>query len=136
MKKHSKIFVFVIGVFVMSSCAKDLHVNYQSDNLNTGTLILKPVSSTEKTFVTINGNLIVENKNVKSVVIENIPKGEYDLHYTSESSWYKNKLDVKVQLQLEKDKTYTQLIEVPPYSTGYWIYVSVLGILPWFLFLI
>jgi hypothetical protein len=120
----------------MSSCAKDLHVNYQSDNLNTGTLILKPVSSTEKTFVTINGNLIVENKNVKSVVIENIPKGEYDLHYTSESSWYKNKLDVKVQLQLEKDKTYTQLIEVPPYSTGYWIYVSVLGILPWFLFLI
>jgi len=136
MNKHSKIFVFVIGVFLMSSCSKDLHVNYQSDSLNTGTLILKPVSSTEKTFVTINGNLIVENKNVKSVVIENIPKGKYDLHYTSESSWYKEKLDVKEQLQLEEDKTYTQLIEVPPYSNAYWIYVCVVSILPWFFFLI
>tara|TARA_B110000967_G_C18609378_1_gene423185 strand:+ start:65 stop:472 length:408 start_codon:yes stop_codon:yes gene_type:complete len=128
-------FLFLMsGLLIFSSCSKHIYVNYQTESANTGKVVLKPSKPTDKTYVTINDNLIVDRKNVKSVTINNVPNGDYNIHYTSDNSWYKDKLDAKIPLKMENGKEMTKLVEVPPYSTGYWIYMSAVAILPWVLF--
>ena len=128
-------FLFLMsGLLIFSSCSKHIYVNYQTESANTGKVVLKPSKPTDKTYVTINDNLIVDRKNVKSVTINNVPNGDYNIHYTSDNSWYKDKLDTKIPLKMENRKEMTKLVEVPPYSTGYWIYMSAVAILPWVLF--
>lgn len=114
--------LFLIGGLLMcTSCAKHLYVDYQSDPSNTGKIVLMPNKPTGGTFVTINDKLIVNKKIVKSVTISNVPKGNYEINYTSENSMYKTKLDAKISVKVNKNDEITKLIEVPPYSTGYYI---------------
>ena len=134
MKKY-KLLVLISGLLVFSSCSKNIYVNYQTESANTGKVVLKPTKPTENTFVTINDNLIVDKKNVKSVTINNVPDGDFSIHYTSDNSFYKDKLDTQITLKMENGKEITKLVEVPPYSTGYWIYMGGMAILPWVLFL-
>jgi len=129
--KKFQISLLVFGLLFFSSCSKKIYVNYQTESANTGTVVLKPSKPTERTFVTINDNLIVDKKKVKFVTINNVPDGDYNIHYTSESGWYKEKLDAKIPVQMENGKEITKLVEVPPYSTGYWIYLTGCAILPW-----
>jgi hypothetical protein len=134
MRKVYSIFLLA-GLLVMSSCTKHIFVNYQTDSSGTGKVVLKPSKPTTKTLVTINDKLIVDMKNAKSVTINNLPIGEYSIHYTSDNSWYKDKLDVKIPLKVEEGSDKTMLVEVPPFSTGYWIYCSGAAILPWVILL-
>ena len=113
-----------MALSISYSCSRKIVVNYQTEKANTGTISLKPVKPTTKTFVTINDNLIVEKKNVKSVKILNVPNGEYKIHYSSDNSWYKNKLDSNIVVKMEGNKEVTKIVEVPPFSTGYWIYIT------------
>jgi len=133
-------FIIAFGLTLLfSSCAKSLYVNYQTDSTNTGTIVLKPTKPTIKTFVTINDNLIIEKKRVKSVTINNIPNGKYNIHYTSDNRWYKEKLDTAESIKMESGKTITKLVEVPPYSNGYYVYngfVFVGSIALWMLILL
>jgi hypothetical protein len=119
------------GLLIFSSCSKHIYVNYQTESANTGKVVLKPTNATSTTYVTINDNLIVDRKNVKSVTINNIPNGDYSIRYTSDNSFYKNKLDAKIPLKMENSKEITKLVQVPPYSTGYWIYLCGIAVLPW-----
>lgn len=122
-------FILIVGLFVFSSCSRHIYVNYQPDSANTGKVVIKPTKPTSRTYVTVNDNLLVDRKYAKSVTINNIPDGEYILHYTSDNTWYKDKMDVKIPLKLEDEKIITKLVEVPPYSTGYWIYSAALVII-------
>lgn len=117
-------------LFLFASCAKNIHVFYQTESTNTGSIMLIPTRPTEKAYVTINDNLIVDKKNVKSVMIENVPEGNYSVHYTSDNSWYKDKLDSHIDLEMVGNHEMTKLIEVPPYSTGYWVFVTAITLLP------
>ncbi len=81
--------VYFTAIFMFTSCSKDIYVNFQTESSNTGKIVLRPSKSTDKTFVTINDNLIVNKKNVKSVTINNVPYGNYIINYTSENGWYK-----------------------------------------------
>jgi hypothetical protein len=110
------------ATFMLSSCMKHITVTYQAEKSNTGTLVLKPNKPTAGTYVTINDNLIVNNKGAKSIIINNLPSGEYSIHYTSENMWYKEKMDARIPLKMDAGREITKLVEVPPYSTGYWIY--------------
>ncbi len=116
--------MLIFSVVFLSSCAKHLYVNYQTDISNTGKIIIKPSKPTSRTFITVNDNLIVEKKHLKSLTIKNVPSGEYGIHYTSESGMYKEKLDTQIQIKMENGKEITKLAEVPPYGTGYWIYIG------------
>jgi uncharacterized protein YcfL len=126
MKKY-QLLILISGLLIFSSCSKHIYVNYQTDSANTGKVVLKPSKPTERTFVTINDNLIVDKKNVKSVTINNVPDGDFNIHYTSDNIWYKDKLDVQIPLKMENGKEMTKLVGVPPYSTGYWIYMGVMA---------
>ncbi len=130
-----RILTMAIGLLFFTSCSKHIYVNYQTETANTGKVVLKPSKPTEKTYVTINDNLIVDKKNVKSVTIRNVPDGDYLIHYTSENGWYKEKLNAKIPLKMENGREITKLIEVPPYSAGYWVYVTGIAILPWIIIL-
>ena len=121
----------ISGLLIFSSCSKHIYVNYQIESVNTGKVVLKPSKPTERTYVTINDKLIVDKKNVRSVTINNVPNGDYNIHYTADNSFYKEKLDVQIPLKMEEGKEIKKLIQVPPYSTGYWVYLGLIAILPW-----
>jgi uncharacterized protein YcfL len=101
MEKY-QLLILISGLLIFSSCSKHIYVNYQTESANTGKVVLKPSKPTERTFVTINDNLIVDKKNVKSVTINNVPDGDFNIHYTSDNIWYKDKLDVQIPLKMEK----------------------------------
>lgn len=124
-----KMFYFLILAFLLSSCSKNITVQYQSESANTGTVVLRPSSSTEKTNVTMNDNLLVKREYVKSVTIKNVPIGEHKIHYSSDASGYKDKLSEQINVNIQSNKEVTKLVDVPPHSTGYWIYAG-LGLVP------
>lgn len=117
-------FYFLGLAMLLCSCSKNLTVQYQSESSNTGTVVLRPSSSTEKTNVTMNDNLLVKREYVKSVTIKNVPIGEHKIHYSSDASGYKDKLSEEIKVNIQSNKEVTKLVDVPPHSTGYWIYAS------------
>jgi hypothetical protein len=109
-----------------SYARKDITLKYQGNSENTGTIVLKPVKKTIKTYVSVDGKLMVEKRKVKSVTIQNVPKGNHKVQYTSESSWYQSPLDSTYSIQVDTAQTTTKIVKVPPFSTGYYIYQSAL----------
>ena len=132
--KRTKLLLFAIGLLFFTSCGKDLYVSYQTENSNTGKIVLKPIKPTPKTYITINDSLIVDRKHVKSVTINNVPEGEYQIHYLSDNNEYKVKLDSLIKVNMKDQNKITKIIEVPPYSTSYWVlnglFTSLIILLP------
>ena len=128
--KNTGFLALALGLLLFTSCAKHIYVDYQSEATNTGKLVLKPSKPTQRTFVTINDSLVVDKKFAKSVTLNNVPKGAHVVNYTSENGWYKEKLNAEIPLEMESKREITKLVEVPPYSTGYWVYLSASAILP------
>ncbi|MBK7762508.1 MAG: hypothetical protein IPI46_03945 [Bacteroidetes bacterium] len=128
--KRNHLLILTNILLIFCSCSKHIYVNYQTETANTGKVTIKPTKPTDKTYVTINDSLIVDKKNVKSVTITNLPIGDFNIHYTSDNSWYKDKLDTRISVKMEGSKEITKLVEVPPYSTGYWIYITGIAIMP------
>ena len=122
--KKFKILVLIVAATTISSCSRNIHLNYQLESANTGSIVLKSSRLTEKTSVTLNDNLIVNKKKIKSVTIHHVPTGNYTFHYVSGTKWYKKKLDVQVPVQMENGQEVTKLVEVPPYKKGYWYYLA------------
>lgn len=84
--KKSGILVFVLGLFLFTSCAIHLYVDYQNETTSTGKVVLKPSKPTQRTFVTINDSVVVDKKFVKSLTLNNVPRGGgYVVNYTSEN---------------------------------------------------
>ena len=129
-----KIFCLFSTLLLFSSCAKNLSLNYSdysnNDNVSKsfGTLYLEPSRASEMTSVTIDDNLIVSKKHVKSITIENIPVGVHNVHYSAGNWTYKEKLDEHIQIDIKTNKKTSKIVSVPPYSTAYWIYSSALAI--------
>jgi hypothetical protein len=88
-----------------TSCAKDLTVTYQMESANTGKVVLKPSTSTDRTMVTINDQLVVDGKFVKSVTILNVPNGDHVIHYTADNSFYKTPLKADFPIKMENGKS-------------------------------
>jgi len=125
--------ILVIFLFLFSSCAKNIYVNYseysnnQKASKEVGTLYLEPVRNSEMTSVTIDDNIIVSRKHVKSITIENIPEGEHHVHYSGGPWSYKEKMDEHIDLKIFPNKKTSKIIPVPSYSNGYWFYIGITG---------
>lgn len=133
--KTVKLLTIVVLSTLFTSCAKNYYVNYQTESANTSKIVIKPTKPTARTYVTINDNLIISKKNVNSITINNVPNGDYTVHYTSENGWYKERLNEKMPIKIDDTKEVTKLVEVPPFSTGYWVYVTGMAVLPWVIIL-
>lgn len=114
---------------LFTSCAKSIYVNYQEETTNTGVLVIQPNRSTAKTYVTIDDSLIVEKKIIKKLTIRNIPEGVHLVNYVSENSALKEPLRANINIEVEAGKVKTKLVEVPPYSTGYYISMTLYTLL-------
>jgi hypothetical protein len=118
-------------LLIFGSCAKNIHVNYQTGSNNANTIVLKPLRVTEATYVTLNDKLVVDKKLVKSVTINNLPAGEYKVNYASDNIFYKHKLFEELTIQIDSvGNTTTKLINVPRYHAGYYVFLGVCIYLP------
>jgi|GEM_PF-459892 len=119
--------IFCIG------CNTNRIVQFQAGKDSTSNIKIKPSRPIENVVVVIDGNMIWEkSRTVKSLTIENVPKGDHTIEIVSGSWYLKDKLEVSKPIKLEgKGETKVELVSVPPVSTGYWIYVSALLIATW-----
>ena len=87
---------------LLSSCAKELMVNYQPDSYNTGKVIIKPTGGNlQGVVITANDNLLVEDgRAISKVTINNVPVGEYHLELNSDSWKYKEKIHEKYLIKM------------------------------------
>lgn len=110
---------------LLSSCAKSIVVNYSNQPENNSTYIFQPSKPIGGTYLTINGQTLVENKNVKKITVNKLPEGPMEYHIISESSMYKTPFDFKAKKTLKNGQSETELLTVPPYSNAYWTYTIV-----------
>jgi hypothetical protein len=99
-------------------------VQYQSESESTSTIKVKPSTKLNNVVVTLDGNLVWEkSKTVKSLTIENVPAGTHEIRVTSASWIYKDEINHTNKIEVKgKGEVKTELVSVPPFSTGYWVY--------------
>lgn len=124
--KIQTFFILFILIIAFSSCALSYTYTYQQDASITGKAVFLPSIPTSNTSVTLNDSIILDHKYVKSLTLENLPDGDYQLHFSSYDPSYKNKLDEKYFFKIENGTKKVQLVAVPPASTGFWIYAGLI----------
>lgn len=124
MKKYTNLFFIAIGVLLLASCSANRVVQYQSETESTSSIKVKPSTKLRDVVVTLDGNLVWEKRRkVKSLTIQNVPAGNHELRVTSASWVYKDEINHTANIEVKgKGETKTELVSVPPYSAGYWIY--------------
>jgi hypothetical protein len=127
MKKNRIIFGFMCCMLVLMSCSANRVVQYQSESESTSSIKVKPSTKLRNVVVTLDGNLVWEkSRKVKSLTIENVPAGNHELRVTSASWIYKDEINHTKEIEVKgKGETKTELVSVPPYSVGYWVYNGV-----------
>lgn len=115
-----KKFTLLLLPFLICSCAKNIVVNYGPADSSSGQIVVHPSGKTPNTFLTIDDKLILANKRVKSITVNNVPVGERKVHFMSNSSNYKEKVNGEFLVKVENGKSSVKLVELPPYSGGYW----------------
>jgi len=115
------LFIAFIALVLLSSCAKDITV---SAGTGKGVITMKPTTPTVRTYVTINDQLVVDSERVKSVTVTGLAEGENKIVYKSESSRYKEPMDIEQTIKVENGVNKTEILTVPPISDGYWIYTG------------
>lgn len=106
---------------IFTSCAKDIIVSYQAVSDNTGTIFIKPTRPTSGTLVTLNDQLIVNGEDVKSVTVNNVPRGTHKLNYVANSANYKYSLNFQTECKVDPNKQTAVPVDSPPYSTLYYV---------------
>lgn len=127
MKKILKYFIGLVLVF-QTGCSANRIVQYQSETESTSSIKVKPSTKLSHVVVTLDGNLVWEkSKVVKSLTIQNVPSGRHELRVTSASWIYRDEINHSSNIEVKgKGETKTELISVPPYSTGYWVYNGII----------
>lgn len=118
MKNLSAIILLLPILF--GSCAKSLVVNFSEDAAATGTLHLLPSKQLSEVSLTMDGKMLVEREWIKKITVKNIPPGLHNYHLTCDNGKYKDKVDTRQEFMATGEEK-TELIEVPPYSSGFWI---------------
>ena len=116
-----RFFTLFIAILLFASCAQDIYVQYPGDDQHSQSIKLQPNKPTYGTYITIDQQLIVDHRNVRSVTIQNVPVGKHEIDYVCDNSVMQHPLDANMTIWIEKGKSETHLIEVPPNSTAYWI---------------
>ena len=116
--------LFLLLPLVFGSCVKPLYltINYSDDENAKGKINILPSRSLMGASLTMNGKLLVEQKYIKKITVQNLPDGVYDYHLTCENFKLEEKVDEQNQCLVKDGNEQYFLVESPPYSQGYWIY--------------
>ena len=126
--KYCQISILLIILLIGSSCARKVVIPYTSDSKASAQIFLKPIKPTNRTYVTLNDSLIVNKKFIRSITIENLPSGTYTLNYASDVNTMVAKLDTTMTIVVEDYKEVSKIIDVPPYTSWYYIYNILIGL--------
>ncbi len=124
--KTTKLILSLILFFSLSSCALHYTYTYQPENENTGKVVIIPVKPTPATYVKLNDSLIINNKGIKTLTLENLPEGKHKVQFLSYSEAYKDKMKETLELDVKNGSNLTHLVSVPAVSSGYWIYAGLI----------
>ena len=126
--KYLSLLIFIVSTLLFSSCAKNIVTNYQDETENTGNLIIIPNKSIFHTSITLReminkdvGKLVIQNKNVKTVEIRNIPEGLYEMEFIYNNNEFSPIKSNQFPVIIKKDEKTTKLIQIPPTSLGNYI---------------
>ena len=120
--KSLNILLLTIAMLALSSCGEDISVDFQKDSDNTGRVILLPSRRMPMTSMTVDDQLLVHQKYVKSIVVNNLPEGPHRIHISSGFSEFAETMDAEIPVIIEKNKTKTKLFGVPPDNPGIYTY--------------
>jgi hypothetical protein len=124
MKKTNIIIAILCCTLALMSCSANRVVQYQSETESTSSIKVKPSTKLRNVVVTLDGNLVWEkSRKVKSLTIKNVPAGSHELRVSSASWIYKDEINHTANVEVKgKGETKTELVSIPPYSVGYWVY--------------
>jgi len=119
----------IITLVLCVSCGRQLVIPYSSESNSNASIFIKPIKPTNKTFITINDSLIVNKKLIKSVRIDHLPAGIYTINYSSDVNTMVARIDSTMTIVVEDHKEISKIIDVPPYSSWYYISQILAGLL-------
>ncbi len=128
--KTLKLLLLVLPVLI-SSCAKSIVVNFSDDANATGKVNFQPSTSLGQASLVVNGKLLVDKQDVKKITVQNLPDGLYNYHLTCDNWRYAQKADAESNFHVQGEGEKTILIETPPYSNGYWMYMGLSTLGSW-----
>jgi hypothetical protein len=122
-----KTLCLLILPFLFIGCAKDYYTSYKSasDGKEYGSLIVKFSNPIKNVSITVDGNLIAEDKFTERVEVDNMPIGKNKIKVIASSWELKNDVNKIEEIDIQSNGKQTMLVQVPPKSTGYWIYQAV-----------
>ncbi len=127
MKKY--VLLLLAGV-ILSSCAKDIVISYDSETKKTGDVLIKPDKPLMRTNLSLNDKLMFENKAVKSIKLEGLPVGPHKIDLTSNCVIYKEKPDITYETVVRENKTQEKKMDTPAFSNGVYVAGAVIIITP------
>jgi len=119
-------YILLLTVLMLIGCAGNVYKNFGYSKEDKGTLIVKFPANIQKVNITVNGILAVADAHTSYIQIENIPIGEHTIRIVAASGGRMSPINVTKKILIEKNVSKTILIDVAPYSTGYWVYVGIL----------
>ena len=124
MKLKYNLPILLLAALMFSSCS-NVVLNYNQPSANNGTIVIKTTSRVYAN-ITVNDSLLFSQKLIysqalKTITITNVPEGRNIIHFSADSYNLKDAMDAKLIVNVDKGKTNTQLLTVPPRSNGYWI---------------
>ena len=125
-----RLFSLFLASLLLASCSQHLIVNFSDRTTDTGSLVIQP-SRRIYAFLDVDGKLLVEDKNVKKITVNQIPVGQHVFHLICDNSQFQEKVDETKDFTVQPGSTSTHLLEVPPFSNGYWISKGLYGVGAW-----
>lgn len=127
MKKRIVIFMSVVFAILLCSCATT-QVEYESSFLGIekgGEINILLSRSVPQLTIIIDDQIMIDARwfNTRRVNIKNVPKGEHSIKMFANSWQLKENFKYEDSISVTNGKDIPIMVDVPQYSTMYWIYV-------------
>jgi len=119
MKKLNSLITLFVIIVLLTSCAKDIVINYASPTPNSGHICIKP-SEKVKASCSLNDSLMVEGRKIKSITIKNVPSGINSIQFSGKTkNIIEGGVSFKSSVTVINGRTNTQLVTVQTKKTGF-----------------
>src|SRR5688500_4288721 len=97
-------FIFSISACLLVSSCANVVVNYRNPSPHSGNIVLK-TNLAVNANITVNDSLIIGQRYFRTVTIKNVPEGRNAIHLSADSKSFKEAMDSKLIVTVEKGKT-------------------------------
>lgn len=130
----SKILLSLGAIILLSGCSVHPKVKISSQSSDKGSIVIKPSRKINQAVVMLDNELVYDrSRNIKTITLENVDEGTHSVTVTSGSWYYTETLNQRDSINVKSGKTSTDIVSVPPFSTGYWIFSSAVYLATFFL---